>query len=145
VTSALECGRAVEIKLDWRRRIDHMQQHSGQHLISALAEQHFAWDTVSWNLGVKKNGVKECAREGDFSSLLFSFLWSYDSGPEKCSIDVACKKPIDAQQLIQLEEMANDQIKKQLQVGLVTFWLRFVCLFVCLVCLSHNPNSCRLV
>lgn len=100
MTGALEQGREVEIKLDWNRRKDHMQQHSGQHLISALAEQHFAWDTVSWNLGM----------------LLICLSAISKVGTEKCSIDVACKKPIDAQQLQELEELANDQIKKQLPV-----------------------------
>lgn len=28
-----------------------MQQHSGQHLISAMAEQNFGWETTSWWLG----------------------------------------------------------------------------------------------
>src|SRR3954447_12565016 len=26
----------VEGRIDWRRRFDHMQQHSGQHLLSAV-------------------------------------------------------------------------------------------------------------
>ena len=35
----------VEAEIDWRRRFDHMQQHSGQHLISVgdhlLTKLHF--------------------------------------------------------------------------------------------------------
>uniref|UniRef100_A0A671RJA9 Alanyl-tRNA synthetase domain containing 1 n=1 Tax=Sinocyclocheilus anshuiensis TaxID=1608454 RepID=A0A671RJA9_9TELE len=38
ISSALEEGQEVHIKLDWERRFDHMQQHSGQHLITALAD-----------------------------------------------------------------------------------------------------------
>jgi alanyl-tRNA synthetase len=31
-----------------------MQQHSGQHLISDLAEEHFGWQTFGWSLGKEK-------------------------------------------------------------------------------------------
>lgn len=30
ITSALEEGQEVHIKLDWERRFDHMQQHTGE-------------------------------------------------------------------------------------------------------------------
>lgn len=30
VSSALEEGQQVQVKLDWERRFDHMQQHSGE-------------------------------------------------------------------------------------------------------------------
>ncbi|OBZ89285.1 Alanyl-tRNA editing protein Aarsd1 [Choanephora cucurbitarum] len=45
----------VELKLDWQRRWDHMQQHSGQHLLSAVLDQvPYKIETSSWNLGEKK-------------------------------------------------------------------------------------------
>ncbi|RCH78080.1 Alanyl-tRNA editing protein Aarsd1, partial [Rhizopus stolonifer] len=45
----------VQIRLDWERRWDHMQQHSGQHLFSAVLEQApYNLETASWNLGEKK-------------------------------------------------------------------------------------------
>jgi alanyl-tRNA synthetase len=37
--------------IDWPRRFDHMQQHSGQHLLSAVFDQLFGWATVSFHLG----------------------------------------------------------------------------------------------
>lgn len=48
VETALEPGSAVLLSLDWERRFDHMQQHSGQHLITAIAEQMFGFKTTSW-------------------------------------------------------------------------------------------------
>jgi len=30
VDSALEVGEAVEVAVDWERRFDHMQHHSGE-------------------------------------------------------------------------------------------------------------------
>jgi alanyl-tRNA synthetase len=37
--------------IDWDRRYDHMQQHTGQHLLSAVLEELFAIRTVSFHLG----------------------------------------------------------------------------------------------
>ncbi|XP_037937410.1 alanyl-tRNA editing protein Aarsd1-B-like [Teleopsis dalmanni] len=37
--------------VDWDRRIDYMQQHSGQHLITALFEKEYQFNTLSWYLG----------------------------------------------------------------------------------------------
>ncbi|XP_063241006.1 alanyl-tRNA editing protein Aarsd1-B isoform X1 [Bacillus rossius redtenbacheri] len=51
VAAPLAVGAAVRQRLDWGRRLDHMQQHSGQHLISAIAEIEFGYATSSWWLG----------------------------------------------------------------------------------------------
>jgi len=37
--------------IDWNRRFDHMQQHTGQHLLSALFEDLFGARTVSVHFG----------------------------------------------------------------------------------------------
>jgi len=37
--------------IDWERRFDHMQQHTGQHLISAVFEDLFGFPTVSVHFG----------------------------------------------------------------------------------------------
>ena len=42
---------SVRGEVDAARRFDHMQQHSGQHLLSALLEDHFGWPTVSVHFG----------------------------------------------------------------------------------------------
>jgi alanyl-tRNA synthetase len=44
---------AVECAIDWGRRFDHMQQHTGQHLISAVFEELFGLRTVSFHLGAE--------------------------------------------------------------------------------------------
>jgi alanyl-tRNA synthetase len=41
----------VECSIDWNRRFDHMQQHTGQHLLSAVFEDLFRLRTVSFHLG----------------------------------------------------------------------------------------------
>ena len=37
--------------IDWTRRFDHMQQHTGQHLLSAVFEDLFGFKTVSVHFG----------------------------------------------------------------------------------------------
>lgn len=40
----------VTVRLDWSRRFVHMQTHSGQHLISAIAMRQLQAQTVSWKM-----------------------------------------------------------------------------------------------
>lgn len=42
---------AVEGKVHWARRFDHMQQHTGQHLLSAVLDDLYGWKTVSVHFG----------------------------------------------------------------------------------------------
>uniref|UniRef100_A0A8C7D5N8 Alanyl-tRNA synthetase domain containing 1 n=1 Tax=Oncorhynchus kisutch TaxID=8019 RepID=A0A8C7D5N8_ONCKI len=58
VSSALEVGQEVQLKVDWERRFDHMQQHSGQHLITAIAESMFGYKTTSWELGRQRSTIE---------------------------------------------------------------------------------------
>jgi alanyl-tRNA synthetase len=37
--------------VDWVRRFDHMQQHTGQHLLSAMFHERYGRPTVSFHLG----------------------------------------------------------------------------------------------
>jgi alanyl-tRNA synthetase len=47
----LRTGDVVHGEIDWARRFDHMQQHSGQHVLSAAFDKLFAVRTVSFHLG----------------------------------------------------------------------------------------------
>lgn len=40
-------------KLDWSRRFDHMQQHTGQHILTAAFVELFGYQTVSFHLGAE--------------------------------------------------------------------------------------------
>src|SRR5437016_1742848 len=44
-------GSSVHGRIDPARRADHMQQHSGQHLLSQAFVELFNWPTVSFHLG----------------------------------------------------------------------------------------------
>lgn len=49
--AALPVGAAVEGRIDWARRLDHMQQHCGQHLLTAALIATGGPQTVSFHLG----------------------------------------------------------------------------------------------
>jgi alanyl-tRNA synthetase len=51
VQGELCAGAEVEGRIDWARRFDHMQQHSGQHLLSRVFLEDDKLKTVSFHLG----------------------------------------------------------------------------------------------
>ncbi len=44
-------------EVDWARRFDHMQQHTGQHLLSAVFEELYKISTVSFHLGAETSTI----------------------------------------------------------------------------------------
>lgn len=43
--------------VDWGRRLDHMQQHTGQHILSQAFERELQADTVSFHLGAESSTI----------------------------------------------------------------------------------------
>ena len=60
--AALEPGQSVHGSIDWPRRLDHMQQHTGQHVLSAAFDKLFRVRTVSFHLGADVSTI-DLARE----------------------------------------------------------------------------------
>ena len=44
-------GTVVNGHVDWDRRFDFMQQHSGEHIISGLIHKHYGFNNVGFHLG----------------------------------------------------------------------------------------------
>jgi alanyl-tRNA synthetase len=51
VLSDRVAGGELHGKVNWQRRFDHMQQHTGQHILSAAFQQELGADTVGFHLG----------------------------------------------------------------------------------------------
>ena len=79
-TASLKPGTIVHGKVDPERRRDHMQQHSGQHVLSAAFERLYGFATVSFHMG-----------------------------DESCTIDLATDG-VTAKQLGAAERLANEVI-----------------------------------
>jgi len=58
----LQVGQRVHGVIDWPRRFDHMQQHTGQHVLSAAFDRLFGARTVSFHLGADVSTI-DLARE----------------------------------------------------------------------------------
>lgn len=82
----LKVGDEVKQVINWTRRHDHMQQHSGQHLISALFEKTFNYNTKAWWLG-----------------------------SESSYIDLDCKNLSD-DEMKRIEKLANDYVAQAVPV-----------------------------
>lgn len=58
----LKPGTAVTGRIDWGRRFSHMQNHSGEHILSGIIHRRFGYDNVGFHMGsdavtVDFNGV----------------------------------------------------------------------------------------
>lgn len=51
VEKAVEIGENVTGSIDWARRFDHMQQHSGEHILSGILCRDYHCDNVGFHLG----------------------------------------------------------------------------------------------
>jgi alanyl-tRNA synthetase len=58
----LTVGTLVHGVIDWARRFEHMQQHTGQHVLSAAFAKLFGVRTVSFHLGAETSTI-DLARE----------------------------------------------------------------------------------
>ncbi|WP_270181387.1 alanyl-tRNA editing protein [Alkalihalobacillus sp. CinArs1] len=63
--SPLSGQEKVRGEVDWNRRFDHMQQHAGQHILSAAFEDLFGYKTISFHLG-----KDTCTIDLDISNLV---------------------------------------------------------------------------
>ncbi|MDX1983161.1 MAG: alanyl-tRNA editing protein [Bryobacteraceae bacterium] len=78
----LSAGMSVAGKVDWPRRQDHMQQHTGQHLLSAVLHDLCGCATLSFHLG-----------------------------NESCTIDIAAPS-LTAEQIAATERRVNELIRE---------------------------------
>jgi alanyl-tRNA synthetase len=59
----------VEGHIDFSRRLDHMQQHTGQHILSAAFKAVSEWETVAFHLGKLESTIDIRTEQVDRSTL----------------------------------------------------------------------------
>jgi alanyl-tRNA synthetase len=72
--------------IDWSRRFDHMQQHTGQHLLSAVFEELHRIRTVSFHLGAESSTIDLQTAELDQARL--------EAVEERCTQIVGEGRPV---------------------------------------------------
>lgn len=92
----LPVGEMVRGVIDWDRRFQHMQEHSGEHLVSGLIHQRFGYDNVCFHMGTDEvtidfNGVLEwgdlMAIEEKANGMIWENLEISAVYPEKDELD----------------------------------------------------------
>lgn len=83
----------VDAKIDWERRFDHMQQHTGQHLLSAVLVELFDAATVSFHMGAVTSTIDVAPVKIDF-----------ERAEERCAEIAAEARPV----LISYEDSSPD-------------------------------------
>lgn len=66
----LPAGAMVVGQIDMTRRVDHMQQHTAQHLLSALLADEYGWPTVSVHFGDETSTVDVSGVDGIATDVL---------------------------------------------------------------------------
>ena len=66
VDAAPPAAAELQAELDWARRFDHMQQHTGQHILSAAFERAANAATLSSHLGDERSSIEVALPDGDW-------------------------------------------------------------------------------
>lgn len=51
LTAPLQVGDTVTGEINWEKRFDNMQHHTGEHIVSGIVHQYFGYDNVGFHLG----------------------------------------------------------------------------------------------
>ena len=139
VESAVEIGKTVTGQIDWARRFDHMQQHSGEHICSGLICERFHCDNVGFHMGADIVTIDFNADIGwedllDIEAKANRYIYEnhpidiqFHRGAELDAIDYRSKKPLDGDVRIVAFPGADccaccgTHVARSGQVGLVKF------------------------
>ena len=100
----LEPGTQVEGAVDWARRFDLMQQHSGEHIVSGLIHSTYGYDNVGFHLGsdlvtIDFNGPLEEEDLRDIELRANQYIWedrpvsvTYPTTKELAALDYRSKR-----------------------------------------------------
>ncbi len=51
VKEEIPVGTKVHGIIDWKRRFDHMQNHTGEHIVSGIIHKHYGYENVGFHMG----------------------------------------------------------------------------------------------
>lgn len=105
----LEEGVLAQGIIDWQKRYDNMQQHTGEHILSGLVHKHYGYDNVGFHMGkdevtVDFNGnltqAQLDALEDEANELVYANVpvhVLYPTEEELKNMDYRSKKEIEGQ------------------------------------------------
>lgn len=95
--------------LDWERRFSHMQNHSGEHLLSGVVHKHYGYDNIGFHMGkdevtVDFNGTLTMEQLEEVEAEVNELIWqnipvleTYPSKEELDALDYRSKKELSGQ------------------------------------------------
>lgn len=102
----LEVGMDVIGKINWGRRFDLMQQHSGEHIVSGLVHEAFGYDNVGFHMGsdvitIDFNGMLDEEQMAEIEAKVNQIIWEnqeveifYPTEEELKNLDYRSKKEL---------------------------------------------------
>lgn len=102
----LTVGEQVSGTIDWDRRFLHMQEHSGEHLVSGLIHSRFGYDNVGFHMGTEEvtidfNGTLEWKELLEIETRANRIIWEdreiyagFPSKEELAALDYRSKKEL---------------------------------------------------
>lgn len=93
--------------IDWDRRYDHMQQHAGQHILSAAFEQLYGYKTIGFHLGNETLTI-----DLETSNLLESEVLKVEELANKVILE---NRPIETKWVTE-DELVNYDLRKETKV-----------------------------
>ena len=104
----LAAGDTVKGVIDWERRYTHMQNHTGEHILSGLIHQRFGCDNVGFHMSdvitIDFNAVFDWQDLMELEDAANRIIWSnipleelYPSDKELSGIDYRSKKELSGQ------------------------------------------------
>lgn len=105
----MEVGTEVQGRIDWARRFDLMQQHSGEHIVSGLVHEAYGYDNVGFHMSsdvitVDLSGVLTEAQLAEIEAETNQKIWenseveiTYPSKEELEKLSYRSKKELTGQ------------------------------------------------
>ncbi len=102
----LEPGKEITGIIDWARRFDLMQQHSGEHMVSGLVHEAYGYDNVGFHMGsdvvtIDFNGVLDEEQMAEIEERVNRKIWensavkiTYPSSEELAEMPYRSKKEL---------------------------------------------------
>ena len=136
---ALEPGKRVRLSVDAVRRFDHMQQHSGEHIVSGMICSAFCCDNVGFHLGedvvtIDYNATLSREELASIEERANRYIWedhecvvAYPDDEERKTLSYRSKKEIEGELRIVSFPGADTcaccgtHVRRSGEVGLVKF------------------------
>eukprot|EP01064_Diplonema_japonicum_P039293 TRINITY_DN9812_c0_g1_i1.p1 TRINITY_DN9812_c0_g1~~TRINITY_DN9812_c0_g1_i1.p1 ORF type:complete len:423 (+),score=118.11 TRINITY_DN9812_c0_g1_i1:40-1308(+) len=139
VDQQLEVNKEMEMKLDWSRRWDQMQQHTGQHLLTAVMEQIAGLETMCWGMGKETSYIQLPSAKVPQEKL--------DAVEEKCNEFIRDATAVSVAEKVEAQKVEDARESKSVPEGAEGGVIRYVDINgvdACTCCGTHVKHLAHL-